>query len=399
MKTNRFMRLLSLVLCLCMVLSLVPTISPVEAEAVETQTITINMFDVFGDGWSSNAISVLEDGVQIGIATVAEGKEGTWTYTMDPSKEYAFIWVKGAWSSECYFDIIIAGETVFSATTTDCNLYVDGKVLYPLCEHPNCDAVVTAPTCKKDGYTTYTCTTCGYSYVADETTATGHQDIFTSKCMKYFFQIWFDQQRFRLYCKGKRLTRGIHRAGNIKRFQLLCQKLIHIFFHTLWKTSAQGNVQNFFTTTFTTTKFSTRVDKAVEKLCTVLWRKCTGVAVIFAVRAVGVNVFVIFSQGERGGDQMAVKRTILQERTRLSVLVVGRKQRNGCSQRVQHACKIDRLAAYRLGSAGLHSAIRIDRDVQRGVQANSQNLPLGTRTDDSFKIRGPIFMHFLHAFG
>ena len=175
MKTNRFMRLLSLVLCLCMVLSLVPTISPVEAEAVETQTITINMFDVFGDGWSSNAISVLEDGVQIGIATVAEGKEGTWTYTMDPSKEYAFIWVKGAWSSECYFDIIIAGETVFSATTTDCNLYVDGKVLYPLCEHPNCDAVVTAPTCKKDGYTTYTCTTCGYSYVADETTATGHQ--------------------------------------------------------------------------------------------------------------------------------------------------------------------------------------------------------------------------------
>ena len=36
------------------------------------------------------------------------------------------------------------------------------------------EAVVTAPTCTEDGYTTYTCTTCGDSYTADETEATGH---------------------------------------------------------------------------------------------------------------------------------------------------------------------------------------------------------------------------------
>ena len=36
------------------------------------------------------------------------------------------------------------------------------------------DAVVTAPTCTDGGYTTYTCSVCGYSYVADETEATGH---------------------------------------------------------------------------------------------------------------------------------------------------------------------------------------------------------------------------------
>ena len=175
MRNHFAARFLSLVLCMCMVFALVPTIAPVEAEAVEEQTIIINMYDVFGDGWGTNAINILENGVVIGTATFESGKEATWTYPMDPGKEYAFVWVKGAWSSECYFDIIIAGETVFSATTTDCNLYVDGKVLYPLCEHPNCDAVVTAPTCKKDGYTTYTCITCGYSYVSDETPATGHQ--------------------------------------------------------------------------------------------------------------------------------------------------------------------------------------------------------------------------------
>ena len=36
------------------------------------------------------------------------------------------------------------------------------------------EAVVTAPTCTEGGYTTYTCSVCGDSYVADETEATGH---------------------------------------------------------------------------------------------------------------------------------------------------------------------------------------------------------------------------------
>ncbi|MBQ3215621.1 MAG: hypothetical protein IJB11_05850, partial [Oscillospiraceae bacterium] len=35
-------------------------------------------------------------------------------------------------------------------------------------------AVVTAPTCTEDGYTTYTCAICGDSYVADEVAALGH---------------------------------------------------------------------------------------------------------------------------------------------------------------------------------------------------------------------------------
>ena len=37
------------------------------------------------------------------------------------------------------------------------------------------DAVITAPDCENGGYTTYTCTACGDSYVDDEVDALGHQ--------------------------------------------------------------------------------------------------------------------------------------------------------------------------------------------------------------------------------
>ena len=42
-------------------------------------------------------------------------------------------------------------------------------------EH-NFDSVVTEPTCTEDGYTTYTCTDCGYSYKDTYVDATGHTD-------------------------------------------------------------------------------------------------------------------------------------------------------------------------------------------------------------------------------
>ncbi len=38
------------------------------------------------------------------------------------------------------------------------------------------ESVVTAPTCTEDGYTTYTCSACGDSYVADEVDALGHTE-------------------------------------------------------------------------------------------------------------------------------------------------------------------------------------------------------------------------------
>ena len=201
MKNHRLMRLISLMLCMCLVFGLFSAIAPVDAAAVDSscnsesatisklsdneKNVTINMFDSYGDGWGNNAINVFENGVLIGTATIMQGKEDTWSYTMDPDKEYQFVWVKGAWSSECYFDIIIGGEKVHSATVSDCNLYANGAVIYPLCQHINYDSVVTLPTCTKDGYTTYSCTKCGESYTGDETPATGHyfgEDDFCDVC-------------------------------------------------------------------------------------------------------------------------------------------------------------------------------------------------------------------------
>ncbi len=42
------------------------------------------------------------------------------------------------------------------------------------CSKDNADAVVTAPECLEEGYTTYTCNDCGYVWVDDYTDATGH---------------------------------------------------------------------------------------------------------------------------------------------------------------------------------------------------------------------------------
>ncbi len=47
------------------------------------------------------------------------------------------------------------------------------EVALPANEH-NYEAEITEPTCSDAGYTTYTCATCGSSYVGDETEPTGH---------------------------------------------------------------------------------------------------------------------------------------------------------------------------------------------------------------------------------
>ena len=47
------------------------------------------------------------------------------------------------------------------------------------CEH-NYNPVITDPSCTVDGYTTYTCTKCGYSYTGDTVSATGHQNTTTT---------------------------------------------------------------------------------------------------------------------------------------------------------------------------------------------------------------------------
>ena len=114
--------------------------------------------------------------------------------------ETSYVAVKEADNANWYMTNGWLGMDVTSATLYNTNdgieankLYVPGnvEVTFTLVENedgtltlsyivaqPECshsyEGVVTAPTCTEGGYTTYTCTACGDSYVGDETEALGH---------------------------------------------------------------------------------------------------------------------------------------------------------------------------------------------------------------------------------
>ncbi len=66
-------------------------------------------------------------------------------------------------------------ETGYTAGVycTRCKTWLSGHEEIPIIDH-DYKAVVTDPTCTEDGCTTYTCSVCGDTYTADETSATGH---------------------------------------------------------------------------------------------------------------------------------------------------------------------------------------------------------------------------------
>ena len=69
-----------------------------------------------------------------------------------------------------------------SVYATDTGSLVAENVTIFATGHQYDKGVVTDPTCTEEGYTTYTCTVCGYSYTADETPANGHNnDIVSAK--------------------------------------------------------------------------------------------------------------------------------------------------------------------------------------------------------------------------
>ncbi|MCD7753780.1 MAG: hypothetical protein LUH41_04450, partial [Clostridiales bacterium] len=123
-----------------------------------------------------------------GSYTATEGATADTTYTYNKSE--------GKWVTACTEHT--AGEAVIenevAATCTESGSY-DSVVYCTVCgeeisretiivaatDH-SYEAVVTAPTCTEQGYTTYTCSVCGDSYVDDYTEATGHS--YTSEVTK-----------------------------------------------------------------------------------------------------------------------------------------------------------------------------------------------------------------------
>ena len=110
--------------------------------------------------------------------TVNEGAEGSLTVTLDVAADDVF--------DEGYNNIpfTVTGATV--EISTECaHVWTDATCTAPktcsVCgategkaNGHNYEAVVTAPTCTEKGYTNYTCSVCGDSYVADEVAALGH---------------------------------------------------------------------------------------------------------------------------------------------------------------------------------------------------------------------------------
>ena len=139
--------LLSVALCLCMALSLVLCI-PVTASAAGTEgMITIELSDLYGDGWSDNAIEIYADGELLDTATMDDGESATWTTTMDPHTAYEFRWVSGIYAQETSFVIYVGTEEKVSASGYD---YVDGATILSL-----------EKTCSGSDYVNGVCADCG----------------------------------------------------------------------------------------------------------------------------------------------------------------------------------------------------------------------------------------------
>ena len=128
---------LSVILCLCLVLSLIFWPS-MQATAAGTEgMITIELMDSYGDGWSDNAIEIFADGELLGTATMDDGASATWTAPIDPHVDYEFRWVSGTYAQETDFVIYIGTEQKVAASGY---AYAGGELILSVkqsCSGPN----------------------------------------------------------------------------------------------------------------------------------------------------------------------------------------------------------------------------------------------------------------------
>ena len=125
---------LCMILCLCVVLTLLPWNSMMATAAGTEGMITIELADSYGDGWSDNAIEIYADGVLLGVATMDDGASSVWTTPIDPHMAYEFRWVSGTYAHETSFAIFMGTENKVSASGYD---YAGGAVI--LSVEQSCD--------------------------------------------------------------------------------------------------------------------------------------------------------------------------------------------------------------------------------------------------------------------
>ncbi len=170
-KTSKTNRLLSWVLCLCMVLGMMPGISSGMANAAGTEgMITIEMSDSYGDGWNGNAIEIYANGERLDTATIGDGKTGTWSVVPYSHATYTFKWVKGSYPDETSFVIYMGTEEKCSAAG---NSYRSGDTiltLEPVCSAPvfeNDICTLCGNVCGVHSFTGNVCSICGFACGTD----------------------------------------------------------------------------------------------------------------------------------------------------------------------------------------------------------------------------------------
>ena len=132
--------------------------------------LAIEMTDAYSDGWDGNAIKIYADGVLVDTTTIDIGFTGLWTAEYNSDATYTFEWVKGNYSEECSFRILLVGQTRYEANGEACAELTEGVffTLKPWCPHEAygsdfCCAKCGEP-CTHDGIQPKgTCGDCGYT--------------------------------------------------------------------------------------------------------------------------------------------------------------------------------------------------------------------------------------------
>ncbi len=135
---------------------------------IETKSSNNWWSGIFGGWWGSGSSKepyyLVASGSGVGISTSASGSEAAF-YTAHTDLAHSF--GSGVVTAPtCTED----GYTTY--TCDRCGYSYTGNLVSA--SGHSYTASVTAPTCTKDGYTTYTCNVCGDSYTSDPTDATGH---------------------------------------------------------------------------------------------------------------------------------------------------------------------------------------------------------------------------------
>ena len=131
--------------------------------------LSIEMKDVFSDGWMDNAIEVYADGELLETVTIDNGFTGVWSAEYVTTSTYTFRWVPGTYPEECSFSILLNGKVCYEANNDACAALTEGVfyTLEPWCEHDYGEdyrCVNCGKTCPHTGIEPKgTCGICGFT--------------------------------------------------------------------------------------------------------------------------------------------------------------------------------------------------------------------------------------------